>query len=141
MKASNFNEDTAPYTKTKRALTKLQSLRRWHKSEQINYEISLSTKEPILTPKEYRTIRDCWQTNFKISILQDSLKKHAEPTTCSLKLVIENLLNHSLDDYKKTVSKITQCKTTIEANHTISKAENIIRFIADLNQPRDARRI
>ena len=135
MTASRYTDGTLPHTQLRKMLTKLQSLRNWQSSERIHYEMELSVKEPILTPKEYRLIRDIWQHNFSTLLLQSKLHQFANAATCSAPMVTESLMKYALEDYQNLVEKFDQFKTHLELHNAISKAEKTIDFICDLHQP------
>ena len=135
MDASAFKDGTVSQNRLKRTLIKLQGLRNWQSVDRINYEINLSTKEPVLTPKEYRAIRTLWQSTFNLKILQTQLLKHAKSADCGTTKVINNLINHALEDYKSLVSKLTQFRTSTETSNAIAEAEKTIDFMCDLSQP------
>lgn len=135
MDASAFKDGTVSQNRLKKTLIKLQSLRNWQTVERINYEMNLSTKEPILTPKEYRAIRALWQQTFNIKTLQTQLINHKKSANCGTTEVINNLINHALDDYKSLVGKLTQFRTSTEASIAIAEAEKTIDFMCDLSQP------
>jgi hypothetical protein len=138
MSNSGHKENSKQFNKTLNLIVKLQGLRIFQEQEDIDYEMSLGTSNPIFTKKEVANLITSWNTGNSLNCLESALyagaalafKSHLESSIKLIKMTLDQYKTHSRQlidstDKKTRATLLKTCEQTAKFLLNLAKQNDI----------------
>ncbi|GAB5337181.1 KAP family P-loop NTPase fold protein [Pseudomonas fluorescens] len=133
--ASGYGLESAALHRLRQLIEKLQGLRNFQESEQIDYEMSLVTHVPCFTQRELMDVITQWSMSHRDALPDEALRAAAFRGQTTLDICASRFLNMTLDQYAICNRELKGQTFKAQHNKTQEHALAIIHFLEKLVAP------